>query len=294
MSSASAAPLPDLSAAGRIHRVTVSGALDEAIRILHENPRDLMLIAALLTALPLWGYFYFGLQPVLALLDAWFMFAGERVPIDFRPFLMRILSVTLPWLIATYFICQPIALGALVLLSAGILTGHRTTPGEAIRASLRSGIALTWMWLLRMVCVQLGSMMCYVPGIMLAAIWLCAVPAVMLEGLGPIQALSRSYQLNKPRLGEAVLLVLLLGLIEWLTTQYGQLFPAGWPQAIGISLLSAAMLVLYAAGITVFYFSGRCQSENYDLQLWVQSLARRDELNASPDQSTLFTPLTTG
>lgn len=293
MSSASAAPSPDPSAAGRIHRVSVGGALDEAIRIVHEDHRNLILVAVLLMALPLWGYFLFGLQPVVALLDAWFKFTVERVQVDFQPFLTRILSVTVPWLIAAYVVCQPIALGALVLLSAGVLTGHRTTPGEAMRQSLRSGIPLVWMWFLRMFCVQLGSMMCYVPGILLAAIWLCAVPALVLEGLGPIQALSRSFQLNKPRLGEAVLLVLLLGLIEWVTTQYAQLFPAGLPQAIGVSLLSAAMLVLYAAGITVFYFSGRCQRENYDLQLWVQTLVRRDEVDTGPDQSTLFTPQTT-
>lgn len=288
-SAAVTVPLPDPAAAGRIRQVSVSGALDEAIRIVHDNPRDLFRVSAVLMAVPLWGAIYFGTPPAIELLDAWVAATLEGEPIDLVPPLRRFVSVTISWSIVAQGICQPLALGAIVMLSSGVLTGHQTTFGEALRHSLRCGVPLVVMWFVRGLLVQLGSILCYVPGILLVGLYVCALPALVLERLGPIQALNRSIALNKKRLGESVLLVLLLGLIEWLVTQFGQLLPAGVPQSAGTAVLYAGMLTVYGAAGTVFYFSGRCQRENYDLQLWVQTLVSRDELETlAAGESTLF------
>src|SRR5262245_32135236 len=122
---------------------------------------------------------------------------------------------------------------------------------------------------------------------LLAGLFFNALPALVLDLLGPLQALQGNVALNKDRLSEAVVLVLLLGLIESLITQCGQLLPRAAPQAAGVAVLYSCTLVLYAAAATAFYFSGRCQREDYDLQLWVQTLARRDQQDDSLDATNL-------
>jgi hypothetical protein len=242
--------------------------------------------------LPLGAALYFGLAPLEELVQGFSDFVEGRV-VDFPPLVRRVAWITLPLMAVAYRVAEPLALGALVTLSAGVLTGHRTTVGNALRHSLRCSVALIVMWFLRGLSIQVGTMLCYGPGLLLAGLFFSALPALVLERLGPFQALARSVELNKKRLGEAVVLVLLLGLIESLVTQCGQLLPRGIPQSVGIALLYGSMLVLYATASTVFYFSGRCQRENYDLQLWVQTIASRDQQDAESDAQPLFRPQAT-
>lgn len=255
--------------------MTVAGALDEGLRIVHENYRDLIKAALLVSLIPMFVAMYFGTAAAEEFGFGFAMFMDGQ-PVDLAPLLRKMAIVTLPLLTFAYRIVEPICLGALVILSAGVLTGHRTNLGSAVKSSLGCGFALVIMWTLRWVSVQIGTMFCYIPGIFLAALFLCALPALVLERLGPFRALGRSVDLNSKRIWEAILLVLLLGLIDALVLQCAQLLPRGLPQSVGMTLLYSSTLVLYAAAVTAFYFSGRCQLENYDLQLWVQSVERRD------------------
>ena len=75
-----------------------------------------------------------------------------------------------------YRVAEPLALGALVLLSAGRLTGRRATPKNAVSMSVRCSVALIVMWLLRWLLIQLGTQLCYVPGIIIAGLYFSALP----------------------------------------------------------------------------------------------------------------------
>jgi hypothetical protein len=257
--------------------VAVAGALDEGLRIVHEIYRDLIKAALLVAVAPMFVAMYFGTAAaeefgfgLAAFLD------GQQV--DLAALVRRLLIVTLPLMALAFRVAEPLCLGAMVMLSAGILSGHPTTVGSALQRSLSCGISLVVMWTLRWASITLGTVFCYIPGILLAAIFFSALPALVFERLGPLQALGRSSNLNSKRLWEAVLLVLLLGLIEIAVRECAQMLPRGLPQAAGMAVLYGSTLVIYGAVSTVFYFSGRCQLENYDLQLWVQSVERRDEL----------------
>jgi hypothetical protein len=289
MSSATAEPAIEASPVPRIRRLTIGGTLDEGIRIVHEAHRDQFRVVFAMLVLPLASALYYGLGATEDLALGFAEFA-EGNAIDFRPLVERAAILTLPLMMLAYRVAEPLALGALVTLSAGVLTGHRTTLGNAVKHSLKCSFALMVMWFLRGLSVQIGTLFCYGPGMLLAGLFFSALPALVLERLGPLQALSRSVELNKKRLGEAVVLVLLLGLIESLITQCGQLLPRGAPQAVGVAVLYSCALVLYAATATAFYFSGRCQREDYDLQLWVQSIARREEQEDALDATRLFRP----
>jgi hypothetical protein len=277
MSSAPAEILSNTGHPVRVRRMTVAGALDEGLRIVHDNYRELIQAALLFSLLPMFVSMYFGMAAAEEFNFGLAMFL-EGQPVDLVPLLQRMAIVTLPLLTIAYRVVEPLCLGALVVLSAGVLTGHRTTIGSAMRSSLGCGFALVIMWTLRWLSVQLGTLFCYIPGILLAALFFSALPALVLERLGPLRALGRSVDLNSKRLWESVLLVLLLGLIDAFVISCAQLLPHGLLQSIGLTLLYSSTLVLYAAAVTAFYFSGRCQLENYDLQLWAQAVQRRDEL----------------
>lgn len=283
-------PLDAAAAVSRVRQLSVGGVLDEALRIVHERYGSLLRVSLLFVAVPLGAAMYFGIG-ALAELGQGFNDALDGRQVDFRPLLLRVLWFTLPLLTLAYRVAEPLALGALVVVSAGVLTGHRPSAGAAVRHSLRCSVPLITMWLLRWVCVQLGTLACYAPGLLLAGLFFTALPALVLERLGPIEAFSRSIALNKKRLGESILLVLLLGLIETVVVQWSaQLLPHGILQSVGVGILYSSLLALYAAAATVFYFSGRCQREHYDLELWVHGLARRDELESGDTASPLFRP----
>jgi hypothetical protein len=273
----------------RVRRLTVAGALDEGLRIVHENYRELIKAALLVSLVPMFIAMYFGVAAAEEFNFGLAMFL-EGQQVDLLPLLRRMAIVTFPLLTLAYRIAEPLCLGALVMISAGMLTGHRASIGSAVRGSLSCGISLVVMWTLRWLSIQLGTIFCYIPGIFLAALFFSALPALVLERIGPLRALGRSVDLNSKRLWEAVLLVLLLGLIDFFVLACAQLLPRGLPQSIGTSLLYGSTLVLYAGAVTAFYFSGRCQLENYDLQLWVQSVERRDAQLEHDDVSRPETP----
>ena len=279
----------DPAAVARIRRVTVSGAIDAAVRVVHDDPRSVLLVAITVAAAPIAISLYLAWPATDDLAQA-FAKAGEGRPVDLITPLKRFALETLPLLFLAYRVAEPLALGALVTLSARLLTGQPTSTRSAIVNSLRCSVALIVMWLLRWLCIQVGTVFCYVPGILLAGLFFTALPALVVEQIGPFRAFSRSVELNKNRLGEAVLLVLLLGLIEILLAPIAQILPRNVPQAVGIGLVHSGILVLYAAASTVFYFSGRCQFEDLDLQVWVRTVARRDELDPPADGTTLFSP----
>lgn len=282
MSSALLEPQSDTAHILRIRRLSVAGVLDEGLRIVHEHYRELIRTALLVTLLPMIAAMYYGVAAVEELGFA-FMALLERQQIDIWPYVRRVLAVTVPLFVAAYRIAEPLCLGALVVLAAGVFSGRRVTARDALRQSAGRGIALVVMWSLRWLAVQFGTIFCYLPGIVVAALFCSALPALVLEGIGPLRALGRSVELNGRRFWEAVLLVVLLGLIDISILECAQVMPPGLPRAAAMAVLYSSTLVLYAATITAFYFSGRCQLENYDLQVWAQSVAQRDAQSVADD-----------
>jgi hypothetical protein len=196
--------------------------------------------------------------------------------------------VLIPLAIVAYRIAEPLALGALIVIATGSLMGKRPTMGEAIRRSMRRMWPLLVMWFVRWVCIKIGALACSVPGLVLAGLFSVSAPAVLLERKGAFAALGRSIELNKERLFPASLLIFLLGLIEWLISQLPQLLPTPLLQAIGMAACYTCTLVLYSCAVTVFYFSGRCKMENYDLQLLAEQVASAPDEEATDEKGTLF------
>lgn len=63
--------------------------------------------------------------------------------------------------------------------------------------------------------VGLGSLLCVVPGLMLGAVFICAVPLIVDRKTGAIEAIKQSYQATQAFMWAGVLYVLVLGLIAY-------------------------------------------------------------------------------
>lgn len=271
----------------RIRELSVGGVLDEALRIVRERFGTLLVVALAIMGPPLMVAMYFGLGPVQELGET----MGNQAlvaPEDLVELFQHIGVVTLPLMAFAYRIAEPLAIGALVYLAAGTMMGQRPTGWDAAKRSLSRAIPLIAMWFLRWICIQVGSIACYVPGILLAGLFAAAMPAVVLERKGPLAALGRSIELNKQRMLPSMGLILLLGLIESMMAQVGNLMPSVLLQALAVAVMYSCTLALYASGVTVFYFSGRCKVENYDLQLLAEEVASAPIDEETADQGTLF------
>ncbi len=271
----------------RIRELSIGGVLDEALLLVRERFGTLLKVSLAILAVPLTVAMYFGLGPIQEIAESLGDPARMR-PEDLIEMFTHLGVITLPLMAIAYRIAEPLALGALVFIVAGAILGKRPGVGEAIRRSLRRAWPLIAMWFLRWICVQIGTMACYIPGILLAGLFSVALPAIMLERKGPLAGMGRSIELNKQRMLPACGLILLLGLIESSMVQLGQLLPSILLQSLAVAVLYSCTLGLYAAGVTVFYFSGRCKVENYDLQLLAEEVAAAPVDEGTTEERTLF------
>jgi hypothetical protein len=124
------------------------------------------------------------------------------------------LAVTLPMLLVSAFLMSAafaVAQGAIMHGTVEHLVGRRASLGESGRAALRRFFALFGTSLIVALITSVGMMMCLVPGI-LAAVWLAvALPACMVERLGPIASLQRSVELTEGNRGTIFVVLLILG-----------------------------------------------------------------------------------
>ena len=205
----------------------------------------------------------------------------------------------------------PLVTGAVAAVVAASYLGGETTTGAALSSAVRRWWALTASWLLLLVVTGLpfavaGALIAaaaviglpvalvvlvgilLVLGAIAAALAVCtlfaaAVPAVVVERLGPLQGLARSWRLLRPRLlpvaGTLVVTALLVmvismaigGVPQFLGLLVGGL---GWLLVAAGSILAGLVTTpLFAIVLTLLYFDGRVRQEGLDLRLAADDLA---------------------
>lgn len=256
----------------RIRPLGLGGSLDQAILLLRHHVGPLVKTSLAITAVPMFIAFYIGFGGVEEAVRP-LSIPGQGRPEDVWAMFEHMGMVMLPLLFVAYRVIEPLALGALIYQSAAILHGQTPAIGESIRHSLRRVFALCVMWLVRWLCIKVGLVFCYIPGILLAGLFIAALPAVVLEGAGPFGGLGRSIDLTKKRFLPAVGLAVVLFMIEYNVTGLAQMIPVSAATAVAHALLYAAVLPVYAAAVTTFYFAGRSLTENYDLQVLAAEVA---------------------
>lgn len=274
----------------RIRPLGLAGALDQAVLLLRDHLGPLLKTALLIAVVPRFIAFYIGqggMEEAVRPLNV----PGQGGPDDLWNVFQHFAVVTVP----LYFVCnrimEPLALGALVYQSAAILHGQQAGVGASIRHSLRRLFPLAIAWGLRWLCIFVGfNFCCIIPGILLAGLFIVALPAIVLEGIGPFAGLGRSIDLTKGRFLPAVGLAVVLSVVEYNVLALSQFVPVSAATAVAHALLYAAVLPLYAAAVTTFYFAGRCLTENYDLEVLAAAVASGPIDETAPESSPYISP----
>jgi hypothetical protein len=289
MATAAPAEPGQLNPAARIRPLALGGALDEAVLVVRDHFILLLKTSLLVTFVPMAVAVYFGYGRLEKHAQR-FSIPGQAGPDDLLALLREFGTVTMPLMILAYRVAEPIALGALVLHTAAALHGRPLSLRDSVRASLLRSAPLIALWFVRWIAIKVCLIFCYFPGILVAGLFLSALPALMLEDRGPLGAIGRSVEVNRKRLLPAAGLAIVLFLIE----SYQMFLPEIVPVLSVRSLLHAgcyaAMLPMYAAACTAFYYSGRCESEHYDVQLLAAEVARGLAETPAADEPVVVPP----
>lgn len=264
---------------------TVGEILDIAFKLYTGNIRKLLIIAATV-------FIPIGIIQLVITSGATFdpadfldpenLTTGE-ITAGLSGFIGGTLALSLISLIGTLFVQ-----GASIKLFAGAYQGIEQTWQESVRFGIDKSLLILGTAILSALGAGIGLVFCILPGVWLWTSWYVAVPSLLVEGVGPIRALGRSFELVKQRfwpvLGVGVLawlisqvVVQLLGLVVSLVT----IAPAALDAAetgildqnvFGVSVLagtvaSIATVPFLAAVAVAVYFDLRVRFEGFDLEM---------------------------
>lgn len=265
-----------------LHPMSVGDILDGAFKLLKANARTILLIVAaiivpvqFLSAFAVREQVSMGLlnilsDPTLVDSDANFGVGNPAVTI-----LTGVVSL----------LTGPFIAGAVSRVVAASYIGEQMGPGPALRITVRRFGALLAASILVFALQLVGVVLCIVPGLLAFALYTAVTPALMVEELGPVQAMRRSWRLMRPRmwhvLGIAVLARIMAGVLGNLlggipsvaATVLGGSF-AWFFIAIGAILSSLVSAPIVAIVATLLYFDGRIRHEGFDLQMMARDLER--------------------
>jgi hypothetical protein len=178
-----------------------------------------------------------------------------------------------------------LAQGACFRAVADAYLGDPISARSSLRYALRRLPALVGVSVLGTLLASLGLIFCIVPGVYLWVAFFVAVPALLVEGAGPIRALGRSRRLVRgrwwPIFGVAIvgyfLVFLVSGVISGLVLGVSAVGSHGTVVGFVLATLSTtigSMLTTpaVAAFATVAYIDLRVRHEGFDLLLLAQRL----------------------
>jgi hypothetical protein len=267
---------------------TVGEILDVAFKLYTSNIRKLLIIAAVVF-IPIGiiqlfitagsGVSQFDLFDPEAI-------AEGRLPAGFGALIGGTLVLSLISLIGTLFVQ-----GAAIKLFAGAYQGIDQTWQESVRFGIDKSLLILGTAILSALGSGIGLLLCIVPGVWLWTSWYVAIPALLVERIGPVEALTRSFRLVKQRfwpvLGVGILafviaqvVVQLLGLVVGLIAVVPAAMQMAETGVIDTSTFGASVLagsvasivtVPFLAAVAVaVYFDLRVRFEGFDLEMLSQ------------------------
>ena len=265
-----------------LHPMSVGDVLDGAFKLLKANVRTLLLIvASIVVPLQLVSAFLLREQVAPGLLN---VFRDPTLVEDQSTFSLFDAGGSIVTLVLG-LVTAPLLAGAVSRVCAASYLGQQVTAAEALKTTLRRLPALLGASFLVGVVTVVGFVLCILPGIAATVLYTVVTPAMMIEEIGPVEGMRRSWRLIKPRFW-GVLGILIL---SWLITSFLGNLLGGAPSAIGTLLggslawlwiaLGAVLASLVSSPITaivdtLLYFDGRIRNEGFDLQVMAQDLER--------------------
>ena len=265
-----------------LHPMSVGDVLDGAFKLLKANVRTIFLVVASITVpVQLASAFLLREQVSPGILN---ILRDPTVAQDQAAFSLGDAGTSLLTTVLS-LVTAPLIAGAVSRVCAASYLGQQVGPGDALRTTLRRLPALLAAGFLAGLAIIGGFLLCILPGIALAVLYTVVVPAMMIEEIGPIEGLRRSWRLVKPRFWGVLGIVAL----AWIISAFIGNLLGGAPSAIGTLFggslawlwiaVGAVLSTLVSAPITaivdtLLYFDGRIRNEGFDLQVMAQDLER--------------------
>jgi len=182
-----------------------------------------------------------------------------------------------------YVIAYLFSQGGTVFAVSELYLGRATTIGQSFGRVRGELVSLFFVVFFNLLVLGVSFLFFIIPGIYMACRLCVCVPAALLENLGPIDSLQRSFTLTKDNAGRAFLILLL-----YVVILYASIFLFALPFGIAIqsSIHDPGMVRMWTAlmqvgsfcsnvlvtpiltiASAIFYFDLRVRKEAFDLQL---------------------------
>jgi len=170
--------------------------------------------------------------------------------------IIRNFAVFVFWMIA-----NTVGLAVILFGAFQAMRGRAVVIGEAIRRGLSRFWPIVGLAILQWLGITIGFLLFIVPGIMLAIRWSVALPACVVEGLGPTASMGRSAELTKGYRWKVfgiyllimIIAIIFLGIIGALVAGlFGSTFTAG---AVERGITIGTVLWLIVTAIYTAYFN---------------------------------------
>jgi uncharacterized protein UPF0259 len=181
-----------------------------------------------------------------------------------------------------------LASGASTFVVSEECLGRRLSAGDALRRTVPFIGPLIMLALLTTLIIGLGVLLFIIPGLILLSGLLLGTPAMVLEGLGSVAAMGRSWNLTRGHRRKVFNAILAVGLLLFLPGMalgvYGAIALGtssveggqGWGGYLGLTivvyLLSTLIYPLLYCVMTVSYYDLRVRKEGFDLEVLAAEL----------------------
>ena len=255
-----------------LRKLGIGGVLDQAIRIVRDNLKPLliivspMLVFAILNGL-LAVYLFPAGDPSTLTADQ--IAANQSAALTqgaiYGAIGTAITLLLIPWVN-----------GSLIHFVSQRYLGHEITATAAMARGWKRYWPLFWTQLLYIAVVTFGFILLIIPGIFFIYWYLLSYQVAVIERLSGYAAMKRAKQLVKGSLSQLFLLMLVLTVFNFLLGAGAGFIPDLNIRVAVSGVLGQVLGLVSLAALVVFYFSCRCKVENYDLEHLAAEMAGRD------------------
>jgi hypothetical protein len=167
--------------------------------------------------------------------------------------------------------------GALALCLVDSYLGHPLSWSRSLGAAYGRLGALLWLAIIFTIAIVIAFVLIIVPGIWLSVAWAVAVPALMVEGIGAVTALRRSFRLVRHRwwatfgslFVATIMLFVVLFLVELVfgALSFSSLGLYLFMHGVGTVISALIAYPFLGAVVAVIYIDLRVRKEALDLEL---------------------------
>lgn len=211
---------------------------------------------------------------------------SQTAPADLAANLVPIMVVNLIFVFVIIVVVQPITNAATISAIASEYLGAPLTHGKAVKYAFQKFWPILLTTILAMLFIMAGFVCLIIPSIILAFRFWFTTHVVVIEGQSGWAALKRSHALMKGNMGKAFVLGLLLFIIAMMVESGSAFIPVQIVAVVVGLVLRTAVFIFGAAAGVAFYFSSRCQHENFDITVLAESIGKEDAVEAGADATT--------